>query len=218
MYDGIDKLTEVQPILDGAIDMIAQNPLLEVSDILEILQDVHGCQLSFKSPIHLEMTELAIRYEAMTLCRKETLEQVADLGLRLYGETNWKKILGDDVEYMSNLCNWELPKLYNTSKINLNMTNATILEGFPMRVFEVPGFGGFLLTDYRPMLGEFFEIGKEVVCYMDIEDLRGKIKYYLAHPDERKEIARRGQERVLKEHTYRHRMQKLIDTMREIFG
>ena len=34
------------------------------------------------------------------------------------------------------------------------------------RNFEIPGCGGFLLTDYVPGLERYFQIGEEIVCYV----------------------------------------------------
>ena len=219
LYDGLDQDTKCKSVIDEAVKVQKENHLLNVSDILEIVQESKQTYLPFKNMVHREMVEGAIQYQASTLKRKEIVEEIADLGLCLYGDMGWNLLIDDKVKCLGGLNREEeLPKLYNASKINLNVTNCLIPNGLPMRAFDVTGCGGFLLTDYRPALGEFFELDKEVVCYMDIEDLRGKIKYYLAHPEEREEIARGGQERVLREHTYRHRMGKLISIMREIFG
>jgi len=73
------------------------------------------------------------------------------------------------------------------------------------RNFEVPGCGGFLLTSSADDLETYYELDKEIVCFDGIADLTEKIKYYLAHEDERESVARRGYERTLGEHTYERR-------------
>jgi spore maturation protein CgeB len=65
-----------------------------------------------------------------------------------------------------------------------------------MRVLDVLACGGFLLTNYQPEIAEYFENGRELVIYEDYVDLVQKVQYYLAHDDERKEIARNGQKAV----------------------
>jgi len=70
-----------------------------------------------------------------------------------------------------------------------------------------------LLTDRKDNLGELFEIGKEVVAYSTAEEAAELIQYYLAHPDEAQAIARAGQARTLREHTYRHRMEELVPVL-----
>ena len=60
------------------------------------------------------------------------------------------------------------------------------------RTFEVPGAGGFLLTENAAALEKFYIPGEEIVTFCSISELADKIKYYLNHPQERDEIARAG--------------------------
>jgi len=43
--------------------------------------------------------------------------------------------------------------------------------------------------------------------------LREKIKYYLAHDEERRAIARQGFEEVTARHTYQRRMEEMISVL-----
>jgi spore maturation protein CgeB len=79
-----------------------------------------------------------------------------------------------------------------------------------MRLYEATGVGTLLLTDEAKNLGELFEPGREVVTYADADDLAEKVRHYLAHEDERSAVARAGQERTLREHTYAERMRELV--------
>jgi spore maturation protein CgeB len=92
--------------------------------------------------------------------------------------------------------NVQMPKAFRHSKINLNISLSVIQSGIPMRVLDVLACGGFLLTNYQPEIAEYFENGRELVIYEDYVDLVQKVQYYLAHDDERKEIARNGQKAV----------------------
>lgn len=111
---------------------------------------------------------------------------------------------------------WGL-NMYNVlanSKISLNRhIDAAENNANNMRLYESTGVGTMLLTDMKDNLHELFEIGKEVVTYKTKEELLEKITYYLAHDDERKRIAKAGQERTLKEHTYEHRMKEVSDIL-----
>lgn len=82
-----------------------------------------------------------------------------------------------------------------------------------MRLFEATGCGALLITDYKDNLNELFEIGTEVVAYRSQEECAALIKYYLAHPAEAAIIAKAGQERTLREHTYRLRMLQTAETL-----
>jgi spore maturation protein CgeB len=77
-------------------------------------------------------------------------------------------------------------------------------------VFDVPATGAFLLTDYSPELEEHFAIGQEIVCYRDVEELRDKARYFLAHDSEREAIARRGYEKALKLPTIADRVRAVV--------
>lgn len=103
--------------------------------------------------------------------------------------------------------------LYN-SEIALNHhINVAGPSANNMRLYEATGVGTFLLTDYKDNLNSLFEPGKEVVAYRSAEEGVELAKYYLAHEEERKSIAQAGQARTLREHTYRHRMQELLDIL-----
>lgn len=98
----------------------------------------------------------------------------------------------------------EMVQIFNQTKINLNLSNASVpgTDQIKGRNFEIPGCGGFLLTGYAPHLEEYYDIGKEIVCFDDIDDLMDKIRYYLVHDDEREMIALAGYQRTIRDHTY----------------
>jgi hypothetical protein len=80
------------------------------------------------------------------------------------------------------------------------------------RLFEATGVGTLLITDWKLNLHEIFEPGEEVVAYHSPQECVRWVRYYLEHDDERQAIARAGQQRTLREHTYFHRAQELADT------
>jgi spore maturation protein CgeB len=86
------------------------------------------------------------------------------------------------------------------------------------RVFDVPACGGFLLTDEQESLEELFEIGREVVTFRHPEEIPELARFYLGHPADRDAVARRGRQRVLAEHTYRHRLSDLVQRMKATYG
>ena len=65
----------------------------------------------------------------------------------------------------------EVPLIFHTSKINLNITSKTIESGIPQRVFDIMSCGGFCLTNYQPEIAEYFADGQDLVMYTDIADL-----------------------------------------------
>ncbi len=84
-----------------------------------------------------------------------------------------------------------------------------------MRLFEATGVGTLLLTDQKDNLHQLFEVGKEVIAYSTPQECAELITYYLDHEDERRAVARAGQERTLRDHTYQLRMKELAQIVRE---
>lgn len=104
-----------------------------------------------------------------------------------------------------------MPKIFQCSKINLNMTNRPISSGIPQRVYDIMGAGGFLLSNYQPEIAEYFEIGKELAVYESQSDLLEKIAYYLAHEEERREIAANGRRAIEEGHQYAMRLELMFE-------
>jgi hypothetical protein len=107
-------------------------------------------------------------------------------------------------------------QLMQRSKITLNH-HINMAESYAnnMRLYEATGVGACLVTDWKPNLGEMFEPGKEVVAYRSPRECRDLIHYYLAHDVEREALARAGQQRTLRDHTYERRMQELVELVRK---
>lgn len=83
------------------------------------------------------------------------------------------------------------------------------------RSFAVMGCGGFYLCRKTPGIEYAFEIGTEVEVYETDDEMVEKIRYYLKNEDERKRIAKAGQEKVLKHYTYKEQMGKIFDWVDE---
>ncbi len=104
----------------------------------------------------------------------------------------------------------EMPKVFHASRINLNITMRPIESGLSLRVWDVLGCGGFLMTNYQAELPEYFEIGKDLEAYESLPELSEKIRYYLSHEEDRLEIAIRGYEKAAKYHSYETRLAQMI--------
>lgn len=104
----------------------------------------------------------------------------------------------------------EMPKIFNLSKINLNMTMRSIQTGLPLRIFDIVSAGGFCMTNYQEELPELFDIGVDLEAYSSLEELVDKCSYYLSHEDERKRIAQNGYEKAKTVHNIRNRVAQMI--------
>lgn len=107
----------------------------------------------------------------------------------------------------------EMPHIFKNSKINLNLTSKSIQTGLPLRIFDIMGCGGFVMTNYQAELTEYFEIGVDLEAYGSMEELIDKCAYYLEHEEERMQIARNGYTKVCEHHRYIHRLKDMIATL-----
>ncbi len=105
----------------------------------------------------------------------------------------------------------EMPYVFKTTDINLNITLRSIRKGIPLRAMDIMGCGGFLLTNYQEDLLRFFEPGEDYVYYEGIQDLLNKTEYYLTHEEERKKIAENGYRKVKEAHSYCHRLREILE-------
>lgn len=105
----------------------------------------------------------------------------------------------------------EMPIIFHESKINLNTTSKAIRSGIPLRVFDILGCEGFMLSNYQPELFEFFEPGVDFDYYGSMEEMVAKADYYLNHEKERKEIAHNGYEKVAEFYNYPRRLEELLN-------
>ncbi|GEM_PF-1933340 len=110
----------------------------------------------------------------------------------------------------------EMFRALKSGRIVLNASGDAFQDEAPnMRLFEVTGAGAFLLTDYQNNLQQFFELGVEIETFRDKNELLEKIHYYLNHPEQREAMARRGQERCLREYPMQARAKKLDEIFRQ---
>jgi len=61
-----------------------------------------------------------------------------------------------------------------------------------------------------PVLSEHFKPGEELVAFDSGPDLVEKVRHYLKHPQEAAQIARRGQLRAHRDHTYEIRLAQIL--------
>lgn len=104
----------------------------------------------------------------------------------------------------------EMPLVFAGSKINLNITLRSIHSGIPLRVLDIMACGGFVLTNWQTEIAESFVEGKEIVTYSSLEECLAKVEYYLAHEEERRQIASAGRKKVREMFSYPKGLGKLF--------
>ncbi len=104
----------------------------------------------------------------------------------------------------------DMPQVFASSRVNLNITLKTIRTGIPLRVVDVLGCGGFLISNYQEELTEHFVAGQELEVYENLEDLYAKVKFYLERAECRSRIAVIGLEKVKRDFTFKERLEKML--------
>jgi spore maturation protein CgeB len=112
-----------------------------------------------------------------------------------------------------------IPEIVRASVISLNFANGGgLADGLPYlgrnqikaRTFEVPGCGGFLLTETADDLERWYEPGREIATFSTIEELTSQVHHYLGNSNERDRVAQAGFERTCREHTYDMRLAEVL--------
>ena len=100
------------------------------------------------------------------------------------------------------------------SRINLCITreaHASVFASSSSRPFELASMGCCIVAN--PYLGveTWFEPNKEIFIVQSGEEALDRYRYLLAHDTERQAAGSAARERVLKQHTFRHRARELRD-------
>ena len=96
------------------------------------------------------------------------------------------------------------------ARVALNSLHFAEVDGLNCRAFELAGCGAFQLCTARPVLAQHFVPGVEIETFESVAELIEKIRYFLQHQDEAAAIARRGQLRAHKDHTYERRLDEIF--------
>lgn len=203
-----DAVMEAQLNISGANIV---EPML-TAEILEQLQEhfqLEKSEGSF-SDLGLIFQTTVLGFKIAEIERRRALIELSKYyRVNVYSNSDVSDLLR--IQYCGSVDYWsEMPKVFHASKINLNFTIPNIKSGIPLRIWDVLGSGGFLLTNYQAEIPYYFEEGKDLVCFDGIEDLREKVGYYLTHEEERQEIARNGYQKVKEKHNYIERIRAML--------
>lgn len=103
-----------------------------------------------------------------------------------------------------------MPYVFRYATINLNLTIPPIQTGLSLRVLDILGAGGFLLSNLQDELSEFFKVGTELDTYHTTEELNDKIYFYLSHPDIAGQLARNGHDAVKERFSFERQLTKIF--------
>jgi len=150
-----------------------------------------------------------------TARRERLLAEVAEFGLAIWGP-GWRKTS------LRDYCRGEAPstdayiKAYAGATVAVNIHH-TLVENDPreaacnQRLFELAAMGAAQVVDERGDLPRYFDSSQEVVVFQHPAELRDQVRRLVESPTEAETIGQASRARLLREHTYMHRMKQLLD-------
>ncbi|HEY3185494.1 MAG TPA: glycosyltransferase [Gaiellaceae bacterium] len=101
----------------------------------------------------------------------------------------------------------------SAARVNLCITrrsHATVYASSSCRPFELASAGAAIVSNPYNGIERWFEPGSELLVVNDADEATAAIRDLLDDPAQAEEMGRRARERVLDEHTYRHRARQLL--------
>lgn len=102
---------------------------------------------------------------------------------------------------------------YRASQICLGIGLAApsqTLTTLKTRDFECPGAGACYLTTYNWELTLHYDLGREILCYRNEDEMAEMFSFYRRRPEACLSIAKAAYRRCLAEHTWEHRFRKIF--------
>ncbi|MDD6380118.1 MAG: DUF3880 domain-containing protein [Lachnospiraceae bacterium] len=182
------------------------------SDIAEQLMEIFSFSKSDRSfstlPFVFETTSLGFK-TAQIQRKRELIELSKTQRVCAFTESDT-----DDIFSVKNMGGVDyrvmMPWAFKESAINLNFTIPNIHTGIPLRVWDVLGAGGFLLTNHQSEMDFIFHDGEDMAWFDCEEELIDKASYYMTHTSEREKIAKKGAALVRDGHSFVDRIKMLI--------
>jgi len=110
-------------------------------------------------------------------------------------------------------------KFSSQTKINLSIVrkpHATVYASSTSRIFEQASMGSCVVSNPYEGIDEWFEPGREVLVAKDDRELSELYTWLLSDEEARMKLGKCARERVLKEHTHRHRAQQILNVLNNL--
>jgi spore maturation protein CgeB len=123
------------------------------------------------------------------------------------GDTGRARLVGD-VPFNA------FSRAISAARINLCITrrsHASVYASSSCRPFELAAAGAAIVANPYDGIERWFEPGSELLVVEDAAEAVEAYRRLLDDPGEAEAMGRRARERVLDEHTYRHRARQLLD-------
>jgi spore maturation protein CgeB len=195
-------------------EKLCSDPTISLSSAIPKQAQSLGISIPFSDEKNLTWLAAYIIHLASMKKRKAIVGALVSQGIETFGDPDgWKELLGSGIITHSNIdYRHELGAIYQSISVNINITSCQMPTAVNQRVFDIPMAGSFVISDRQKDLFDLFD-PQEVAAYETIEDLQEKTRFYLTHEAERLTITRLAQKRILAEHTYVHRVKKIISLL-----
>ena len=220
-YDFFNQINYLPPYLDGYIHAVMDaQQMIYGLDLCDSLFGYEKCREMAKYvkvdlgdqfiDYHDDLFRNMIRKKITVMERRKVLDMIGQTyQVDLYAPKEPVSLPVNYKGYAGYI--YQMPKIFYTSKINLNITLRSILSGIPLRVIDILGSHGFLLTNYQMEFTQYFQNGEDIVWYESNEDMMDKISFYLSHDSERERIAHNGNLKAQKYFTYERLLPEIFD-------
>jgi len=144
--------------------------------------------------------------------RRALLETLSDVPLAIFGDEGWRRCGGVVTRaYRGGPVSSERAnQIYASGAIALNLHHPQFRRGTSLRTFSLCCSGAFQIADWRDGLDRWLTPGVELETFRTPGELHELVDRYLSDAGARARVAAAGRARVLAEHTYRHRLESML--------
>lgn len=151
--------------------------------------------------------------------RGESILFLAENGIpvRVYSNPQKWRITHQNIQLFPPIFNDSYCKAISAAKINLCFLRKINRDLQTTRSIEIPACGGFMLAERTKEHLGLFKENEEAVFFDSNQELLSKVKYYLAHEEERVHIAQAGLQRCINSgYSNKARLKKVLDYIETI--
>ena len=134
------------------------------------------------------------------------LNKQLDTPVSVWGR-GWRKCGG--IRHHGALSLADSLKVYSCSRISLNLHHVDTPNGCNMKFYEIPAAGGFQVCDWQALMNST-ELGRQTVTCRTLPEFSERVKYYLAHEQERRQILQQNSDTVFTTADYETRLAELL--------